>query len=461
MTQNARPFGEGFLFGAATSAYQIEGSPLADGAGASIWHRFSHTPGCVARGETGDVACDHYRRYSEDVALMHELGLEAYRFSISWSRVFPEGRARINARGLDFYSRLVDRLLEAGIRPFATLYHWDLPVALDERGGWLNPDVVHWFADYARAVFAHLGDRVNMWATINEPWVVADAGYLFGVHAPGHRSPFEAPIASHHLLRAHAAAVRVYRAEGSGSIGLVVNLEPKSAASESAENRAATARADAYMNRYYLDPIFFSRYPDELETIFGDAWPAFAAGDLQGIAEPIDFLGINYYTRGLTRHDDDLPPVRARNVRRPGATYTETGWEVHPESLTRVLMWVKARYGDLPLFITENGAAFRDPPVDASGRVADVQRVDYLREHLKAAAAAVSQGVNLRGYFTWSLLDNFEWAHGYSKRFGIVHVDFRTQRRTPKDSARFYRDVIRTRGTALDTVSEGQPARDA
>jgi beta-glucosidase len=442
-------FPENFLWGAATSAYQIEGSPLADGAGPSIWHRFAHTPGRVFDDENGDVACDHYRRFRDDVDLMRELGLQAYRFSVSWSRVMPEGRGKVNPVGLGFYERLVDSLLQQGIEPMLTLYHWDLPAALDDRGGWLNPDIAHWFADYAQTLFTRLDGRVKLWATLNEPWVVTDAGYLHGVHAPGHRSPFEAPIASHNLLRAHGAAVRAYRAEGRHRIGLVVNLEPKYPASDSADDFGATARADAYMNRQYLDPVFFGSYPVELRDIFREAWPEWPQEDLALIREPIDFLGINYYTRSVTRSDRGAWPLGAAAVRQRQATYTETGWEVFPRGLTDVLLWVKDRYGNPPVFITENGAAFYDPPIASGSRLSDPLRVDYLRQHLLAVGDAISAACNVQGYFAWSLLDNLEWALGFSKRFGLVHVDFETQRRTRKASADFYSRVIATHGNSL------------
>jgi len=442
-------FPDGFLWGASTSAYQIEGSPLADGAGPSIWHRFSHTPGRTANGETGDVACDHYRRYKSDVALMKQLGLNAYRFSISWSRVLPNGTGKVNPVGLDFYSRLVDELLAAGIKPSATLYHWDLPAALDDRGGWLNPDIAEWFAEYAGVVFKALDDRVAMWATLNEPWVVTDGGYLHGVLAPGHRNLFEAPIAAHNLLRSHGAAVQAYRGLGRHQIGIVVNLEPKYPHSQSPENLAATARADAYMNRQYLDPIFKGSHPAELREVFGEAWPATADSNMELVKQPIDFLGINYYLRGVTSHDPEFPPVRARNVPQPQHVTTETGWEVYPSALTGVLTWVRDHYGNIPLYITENGAAFADPPAPLNGKVDDPLRVNYYRDHLKAARAAMQQGIDLRGYFAWSLLDNYEWSLGYSKRFGIVHVNFADQERTPKSSARFYSEVIRSNGAVL------------
>jgi beta-glucosidase len=442
-------FPRGFLWGTATSAYQVEGSPTVDGAGASIWHRFAHTPGLIRDGSTGDVACDHYRRYRDDVALMRTLGTNAYRFSIAWGRVVPGGRGAVNPAGLDFYERLVDTLLEQGIEPLVTLYHWDLPAALDELGGWLNPDIAQWFAEYAAIVVRRLDGRVKMWTTLNEPWVVTDGGYLHGTLAPGHRSRFEAPVASHHLLRAHAQAVRAYRAEGRHRVGIVVNLEPKYPASSTPADRAATTRADAYMNRQYLDPLFLGRYPDEMAQIFGEAWPRWPADDIERIREPIDFLGVNYYTRSVTRFDPRAWLLQAAPVVQPRATYTETGWEVHAPALTDTLVWVKDRYGNPPVYVTENGAAFFDPPVVEGDGLADPLRVAYLRQHLTAVHAAIQRGVDVRGYFVWSLLDNFEWAHGYSKRFGIVHVDFETQKRTPKDSARFYAQVIASNGDAL------------
>ncbi|MGQ0815822.1 MAG: GH1 family beta-glucosidase [Gemmatimonadota bacterium] len=442
-------FPDQFLWGASTSAYQIEGAPLEDGAGPSNWHRFAHTPGKTKLGHTGDVACDHYHRYREDVALMRELGLQSYRFSISWSRVLPDGRGTANRKGLDFYSRLVDELLAAGIVPNATLYHWDLPAALDERGGWLNRDIASWFADYAVLMYRTLGDRVQMWATLNEPWVIVDAGYIHGVHAPGLRDIANGPRAAHNLLRAHGSAVQAFRAEHGGRIGIVVNLEPKYPATDAPADLAATQRADAYWNRQYLDPVFFGSYPEELRDSYGRAWPHHAAADLELIKQPIDFVGINYYKRGVVRDDPGALPARDGYVRQPEQLHTELDWEVYPPGLTRILLWVRERYGDIPLYVTENGAAFSDPPSAASGAVHDPLRVDYLRAHLLAAHEAIGAGVNLRGYYVWSLLDNFEWSEGYTRRFGIVHVDFATLARTPKSSARFYSDVVRSNGAVL------------
>ncbi|NHZ65860.1 GH1 family beta-glucosidase [Massilia genomosp. 1] len=450
---NAIEFPKNFLWGASTSAYQIEGSPLADGAGPSIWQRFAHSPGNIRDGDTGDVACDHYRRCAQDVALMCEIGLQAYRFSISWSRVMPSGRGAVNPVGIGFYDELVDRLLAQGIKPMVTLFHWDLPEALDNQGGWLNRDIADWFADYARVMFERLDDRVTSWATLNEPWVVSDGGYLNGTLAPGHHNRFEAPIAAHNLLRAHGAAVKAYREVGKHEIGLVVNLEPKYPASDSAADQQAAARGHAYMNGQFLDPVFFGRYPEKMKDVYGDAWPEWPAEDFELIRQRLDFIGVNYYTRSVTRDEATALPVRAVAVRQPLATYTETGWEVHAKGLSDTLDWVAARYGNPPLYITENGAAFFDPPVAEGGRVHDPLRIDYYQKHLRAIHDVIQKGVDVRGYCAWSLLDNLEWAHGFSKRFGIVHVNFATQERTLKDSAYFYREVIATNGAVLDGVA--------
>ncbi|MFY9975224.1 MAG: GH1 family beta-glucosidase [Chromatiaceae bacterium] len=442
----APTFPPDFLWGAATSAYQIEGSPLADGAGPSIWHRFSHNPGRVANGETGDLACDHYRRVSQDLELMGRLGLQAYRFSIAWGRVLPDGRGTARSAGLDFYERLVDGLLERGIQPMVTLYHWDLPAALQDRGGWLSPDSPSWFADYAALLFSTLGDRVPLWVTLNEPWVVTVLGHLTGDHAPGHQDLFEAPRVAHHLLLAHAEAVAAYRAIARGRIGIAVNLEPQHPATPA--DAVAAARRDIFVNRWFLDPLFLGTYPQEMESIFGAAWPDPPERELQRIRSPGDFLGVNYYSRGLVQSDPSAHPLGAARIVPERAPLTAMDWEVYPEGLTEILVWLKNRYGNLPLYVTENGAAFDDPgPLD--GEVPDADRVAYLRAHLLAARDAVAQGVDLRGYFVWSLLDNFEWAQGYDKRFGLVQVDPLTRNRTPKRSARFYSDVIQTNGESL------------
>jgi len=403
----------------------------------------------MRNGDNGDIACDHYRRFEADVALMKRLGLTAYRFSISWSRVLPAGIGAVNPAGLGFYERLVDALLRAGIEPMVTLYHWDLPAALDDRGGWLNPDVANWFAEYAQTLYRRLDDRVKLWATLNEPWVITDGGYLYGALAPGHRNTFEAPIASHNLLRAHGAAVQAYRACGRHQIGIVVNIEPKYPASDAPADIAATRRAHAYMNEQYLDPVFLGRYPEELGQIFGQAWPAWPASDFDLIKQPIDFVGINYYTRSVTRFDPDAWLLNASRVKQNGVVYTETDWEVYPKGLTDTLTWVRYRYGPIPQYVTENGAAFPDPATAGKDALNDPERVQYFRLHLQATHAAIEQGVDVRGYFAWSLFDNLEWSLGFSKRFGIVHVDFATQKRTPKSSGLLYSKIIATRGAAL------------
>jgi len=348
MTRRYR-FPDGFLWGAATSAYQIEGSPLADGAGPSIWQRFAHTPGMMANGDHGDVACDHYHRYRDDVRLMRALGLQSYRFSVNWARVLPEGTGRVNVQGLDFYSRLVDELLEHGIAPNVTLFHWDLPAALDDRGGWLNRDSAHWFAEYAQTLFKALDDRVPQWTTLNEPWVVVDGGYLRGALAPGHRNLYEAPIAAHNLMRASGAGIQAYRAHGRHAIGVVFNIEPKYPASDSADDLAATRRADAYMNLQFADPALLGSYPAELVEVYGDAWPDFPADDFRLTKQPVDFVGLNYYTRAVVRHDADALPLRAVPVQQPHRTHTETGWEVYEQGLADMLTGFRRRYFDIPL----------------------------------------------------------------------------------------------------------------
>ncbi|ULU25939.1 beta-glucosidase [Dyella terrae] len=423
---------------------------MADGAGPSIWERFAHTPGMMANGDTGDVACDHYRRYKDDVQLMRALGLQGYRFSIAWARVLPEGTGRINPKGVDFYSRLVDELLENGIEPNATLFHWDLPAALDDRGGWLNRDSANWFAEYASVMYKALDDRVKRWSTLNEPWVVTDGGYLHGKLAPGHRSKYEAPIATHNLMRASGAGIQAYRALGKHEIGVVFNIEPKYPASNSPDDIAATARAHAYMNEQFADPALLGSYPPELKEIFGPAWPDFPEDDFKLTKQKVDYVGINYYTRAVVKNDPEAYPLKAVPVRQPNVTHTETGWEVYEQGFTDTLTWFKQRYGNIPLYITENGSAFYDPPVAEGDVVEDPLRTSYLRKHLQAVHHAIQQGVDIRGYYAWSLLDNLEWSLGFAKRFGLYHVDFATQKRTPKATAKFYTKVIESNGAVLD-----------
>lgn len=443
-------FPDDFLWGVATSAHQIEGSPTADGAGASIWDRFAATPGCVAGGEAAAVACDHYHRWPDDVRLMQEIGVQAYRFSVAWGRVLPNGTGRVNAAGLDFYDSLVDGLVEAGIVPHLTLYHWDLPVALDDRGGWLNRDAAGWMADYATTLHRRLGDRVRHWTTFNEPWVVVDQGYLHGTMAPGRRNVGEAATATHQVMRAHGAAVQALRAEGATNVGLVVNIEPKYPASDRPEDIAAAARAEAHMNHVYLDAALHGCYPAEIADLYGPWWPRATADDLALIAQPLDFVGVNYYTRAVVRHAPEVPLLGYASVPQPQHARTEMGWEVYPDGLAETFRRLHARYpGHPPLYVTENGAAVYEPPVALADPHPDPLRVDYLTTHLRALRGVIEEGIDVRGYFAWSLLDNFEWAAGFTKRFGLVHVDYATQRRTRKASSHLYGDVIRTNGACL------------
>jgi beta-glucosidase len=435
-------FPSDFIWGAATAAYQIEGAWDEDGKGESIWDRFSHTPGKIANGDTGDVACDHYHRWREDVALMKELGLRAYRFSISWPRLLLEGRGRVNAAGLDFYSRLVDALLEAEIEPFITLYHWDLPQALQDQGGWPARATAEAFAEYADLATRRLGDRVKHWITLNEPFVSAIVGYLEGRHAPGHSDLNETLAAAHHLLLAHGWAVPVIRRNIPGAqVGITLNLSGQIPASPSTADRAAAWQQDGVINRWFLDPLSARGYPMDIVQHYGRRMNFVQAGDLEAIAAPLDFLGVNYYARGVVRSSVVSEAKNAPRTVFPNPERTEMGWEVYPEGLYELLGRVHFDYRFPALYVTENGAAYPDQ-IGADGQVDDPLRVAFLKEHLTAAARVISAGVPLRGYFAWSLMDNFEWAHGYSKRFGLVHVDYSTQRRVLKASAHWYRRVI-------------------
>ncbi len=441
-------FPDGFLWGASTSAYQIEGAWNQDGKGESIWDRFTHQPYRVQHGQTGDVACDHYRRMPQDVAMMRELGLQAYHFSIAWTRVLPEGRGQVNQKGLDFYERLVDRLLEAGIVPNVTLNHWDYPQSLMDLGGWVNRDSAAWFADYAGAVFARLGDRVPFWVTHNEPWVCAFLGYGYGVHAPGLHDFSKAYQAAHHLLLAHGQAVQVYRQGGyPGQIGLVFDPNHYLPATPSEADQAACRRVRQETRELFLDPIFFKRYPAALMDWIGPHAPQVQAGDFEVIAQPIDFLGINYYRTEAVAFDLEAGLLRARTtpLSAPGWGTTAMGWGIYPAGLTAALLEIHEKYAAPAMYVTENGAALEGVP-DANGFVADWERIAYLREHLRALHAAIRQGADVRGYYVWSWMDNFEWARGYGPRFGLVRVDFETLARTPKQSAYWYRDVIARNG---------------
>jgi beta-glucosidase len=449
------PFPTDFAWGAATSAYQVEGAPAEDGKGVSIWDTFAHQPGRIANGDTGDMACDHYHRWAEDVEIMASLGVNAYRFSVSWPRIQPTGRGRPNAPGVAFYDRLVDRLLERGIRPAVTLDHWDLPQALqDDGGGWQNRDTAQRFGEYSEIVVAALGDRVSWWITHNEPWIVAALGHRLGIHAPGVRSVDAELRVAHHVLLSHGLALEAYRASGRRApMGITLNLMPTYPEHPTPADRRAAVLSDGYTNRWYLDPLFRGSYP-------ADVWAEFEArpdvrldwlreGDLDRIHRAIDFLGVNYYARRVVRaprHDE--PSEFAWVVRSEGTTGIPTsdlGWEITPEAFVDLLVRLRADYGAIPILITENGCAI-DDVVASDGTVDDPRRIAYLKAHIAAVEEAIARGVDVRGYFAWSLLDNFEWAEGYRPRFGIVHVDRASQRRTPKASARWLRAVIAANG---------------
>jgi beta-glucosidase len=433
-------FPAGFTWGAATASYQIEGAAGEDGRGESIWDRFSATPGKVRNGESGAVACDFFHRFPDDIALMRELGLDAFRFSIAWPRVLPDGRGRVNEAGLDFYDRLVDDLLAAGIEPFATLYHWDLPQALEDAGGWPARATVDAFGEYVEAVAGRLGDRVGHWITHNEPWVAAWLGYGWGQHAPGRTSVDDALAAAHHLLLSHGRAVDVLRREAPGAeVGITLVLVPVYPASGAEGDRRAARLRDGTINRWFLDPLLRGEYPEDVLELFAPAAPPVLAGDLEEIARPLDFLGVNYYFRQVLRESSNGgDPVVVPD---PEAGRTEMGWEIHPAALFDVLTRLRDEYDAPPVYITENGAAFGDVR-GHDGSVRDPERQVFIAEHLASISRAVEAGAPVRGYFVWSLLDNFEWAFGYSKRFGLVYVDYPTLERVPKASFAWYRDFI-------------------
>ncbi len=436
-------FPAGFGWGAATASYQIEGAVTEDGRGPSIWDDFCHLPGKIRDGHTGDVAADHYHRWRDDVALMARLGLTAYRFSIAWPRVQPSGSGEVNKPGLDFYDRLTDALCAAGITPVPTLFHWDLPSALEQAGGWLSRDTAHRFADYAGIVAARLADRVPMWITLNEPFVVMTSGYWLGVHAPGKRLMLHALPAAHYQLLGHGLANRALRAAGAGQVAITNNYSPALPASDDPADVAAACAYDVLHNRLFTDPVLLGRYPD-----LGGFGPEAAGllpvedGDLDVIATPVDAIGLNYYnpTRLSALAGSPLPFKREPI---PGYPVTAFGWPVIPDGLRGILIELRSRYGGAlpPIYVTENGCSRDDVPA-ADGTVADPERISYLEGHIRAVHEAMTAGVDVRGYFVWSLIDNFEWAEGYRQRFGLVYVDFDTQARLDKDSYVWYRDLI-------------------
>ena len=433
-------FPDDFVWGVATSSFQIEGAATADGKGESIWDRFCRQPGAIADGSNGDIACDHYHRLEADLDLIAGLSVDAYRFSISWPRVQPDGQGAFNEAGLAFYERLVDGLIARGIKPYLTLNHWDLPQALQDQGGWGHRDTVYRFVAYARHVAARLGERVVAITTHNEPWVVAVLGHEAGIFAPGIRHRGTAMQVAHHLLLSHGLALQALRADGcKARLGIVLNLSPIGPATDSPEDQAAARLEDGRSVRWYMDPLFSGAYPDDVWQHLGDDAPEVHEGDMAAIASPMDFLGINYYTRGVASASG------AWNAQGSGKPLTDMGWEIVPEGLTELLLRMQRDWRLPALYVMENGAAFRDTLVDtpAGSRLHDVERTDYIASHIAAVGDAMAQGVPMAGYMVWSLMDNFEWASGYAKRFGIVHVDYATGTRTPKDSYLWYRDFLR------------------
>src|SRR5262245_24473582 len=437
-------FPAGFVWGTATSSYQIEGAWDEAGKGESIWDRFAADPSHIADGSDGRVACDHYHRFADDLDLMASLHLASYRFSLSWPRIVPDGAGAINAAGLDFYDRLVDAMLARGIRPFATLFHWDLPMALQDLGGWTCRETVDAFVRYAEIAARRLGDRVKDWMTHNEPWVVAFCGNLYGVHAPGLRDLPTALATAHGLLVSHGRAVAAIRAAcPDARVGIVNNLEWVEPASDRPQDVAAAARHDGAFNRWFLDPIFGRGYPDDLVSWYGAAAPRVEPGDHDAIAAPLDFLGVNYYTRSVIAHDPAGRSARGaalavRHVYWPFVPRADFDvWEVAPEGLYRMLLRVQRTYRPAAMYVTENGTPWPDQP-GPDGAIHDLVRIRYLARHAAAVRQALDDGADVRGYFAWSFLDNFEWGFGFTKRFGLVHVDYATQRRTVKDSGHWY-----------------------
>jgi beta-glucosidase len=425
-----------FVWGVATSSFQIEGAATLDGKGPSIWDQFCRVPGVIADASDGDTACDHYRLWAEDLDLVAKLGVDAYRFSVSWPRVRPGGAGAWNQKGLDFYDRVIDGLLERGLKPYLTLNHWDLPAELQAAGGWAERDTVQRFVEYSIGVAKRVGDRVVAITTHNEPWVVSMLGHETGVFAPGIKDRAAAMQASHHLLLSHGLALQALRAKGcAAKLGIVLNVSPIQPATEAAADFDKAHLEDGRLVRWYMDPLFRAAYPQDVLEFLGEDAPHVEAGDLQAIATPMDFLGINYYSRSV------VSAAEQWKVHDSGYGVTDMGWEIYPRGLTDVLLRLQSDYPVPPLYVTENGGAFKDQLVD--GQVHDAERTDYIARHIDAVGEAIRQGVRMEGYMVWSLLDNFEWASGYEKRFGIVHVDYQTQRRTPKASALWYADFLR------------------
>jgi beta-glucosidase len=440
MSQNLQ-FPEGFVWGTATASVQIEGGRSTRGD--CIWDDFCRLPGKVANGDTADVADDHCNLFRQDVGLMASLGVKAYRFSVSWPRILPTGVGDVNPQGLDFYDHLVDALLQAGIEPYVTLYHWDLPSALQRVGGWVARDTAYRYADYVAIVAQRLGDRVHRWITHNEPWVAAFLGHQLGIHAPGWQDLGAALQVAHHLHLSHGLAVPILRQRGDGQtrVGITLNFTPAYPATEARADVAAARRADGYAHRWFTDPIFKGSYPQDMWAAFDPFVPRVAPGDMALIAQPLDFLGVNYYTRQVVQQQPGAWLEYA--ALHPNGEYTAMDWEVYPQAFTDLLVRLQEDYHPREMYITENGCAYEDI-LDSDGQVHDTQRIAYLQQHFRAARRAIDLGVPLKGYFVWSLMDNFEWAYGYTRRFGLVYVDYSTQRRILKDSARYYASVVAT-----------------
>ncbi|MDA2997988.1 MAG: GH1 family beta-glucosidase [Actinomycetota bacterium] len=429
-----------FLWGVATSSYQIEGAANEDGRGQSIWDTFCKVPGKVANFDNGDIACDHYHRYKEDLDLMKWMGVKAYRFSVAWPRVIPNGFGKINEMGLDFYDRLIDSLLEREIAPWLTMYHWDLPEALQLRGGWNNREIVEWFGEYAEVLTSRFGDRVKNWMTLNEPLCSAWLGHLYGEMAPGIKDLQTALNVSHNLLMSHGLACQVIRSNVfQANVGIVINVTPAVPATDSQADSNAAQLADGFDNRWFLDPVFGRTYPADVIDALG-ASPEIHSGDMKLIAQDLDFLGVNFYFRQTVAADQNSKPLPIRSVNRENVKRTAMNWEVHPQAFEEILLRISKEYSPKAIYITENGSAWNDEVVN--DEIIDDERIDYLARHLDAMKSARSQGAPILGYFAWSFLDNFEWAYGYEKRFGLIYVDYKTQTRTPKKSAFYYRQLL-------------------
>jgi beta-glucosidase len=434
-----------FVWGVATSSFQIEGAAHEDGRGPSIWDTFCRVPGKVANGDTGEIACDHYHRYNEDLDLMKWMGVDAYRFSVAWSRIIPNGVGPINQAGLDFYDRLIDGALERGIQPWITMYHWDLPQALQDRGGWNNREVVKWFEEYANVLTNEFGDRVKHWMTLNEPLCSAWIGHLYGDMAPGITDLQTALNASHHLLMSHGIASQVTRTNVKDSkVGIVINVTPAVPATDSDDDRRASKLADGFDNRWFLNPVFGQPYPADVIEVLGKS-PQIETGDMSLINQPMDFLGVNFYFRQTIASNPQGSPLPIKNIRRENVKRTAMDWEVHAPAFEEILTRIHHDYKPQEIYITENGSAWDDEII--SGEINDEERISYLKSHLDAIFAAKKEGAPIQGYFAWSFMDNFEWAYGYDKRFGLVYVDYKTQKRTPKKSAHYYRELLLNRTT--------------